>query len=263
MRRDVILSLFIGLAAGYFGGLVGLGGGVIMIPLMTAVLKLTQHQAHGTSLVALIFTGLSGAMAYALSGSVDVVAAIFLAATAMITARFGARFAHALPAWQLKRSFGGFLLFVSLLLLSKPYLPHVTARLGGWEEIVLLLLTGLFTGFLSGMMGVGGGSIMVPAMIFLGGFTQVAAQGVSLLAMVPSGAVGAWTHYRLGNVRTSLLWGLVPGIVLGSFAGGLTAHELTEQMLRIIFAVVQIWMGLRYLRTPRPQDQRRKNMTQP
>ena len=261
MKGEVLLSLVIGLAAGYFGGLVGLGGGVIMIPLMTALLKVTQHQAHGTSLVALIFTGLSGALAYALSGTVDVVAALTLAATAMITARFGARFAHALPAWQLKRSFGAFLLFVSILLVSKPYLPHVSERVGGFWEVVLLLLTGLLTGFLSGMMGVGGGSIMVPAMVFLGGFTQVAAQGVSLLAMVPSGAVGAYTHYRLGNVRTSLLFGLVPGIVLGSFAGGLTAHELTESMLRIIFAVVQIWMGIRYLRTPRPRARQLKKDT--
>ncbi|MBT9283432.1 MAG: sulfite exporter TauE/SafE family protein [Hydrogenibacillus schlegelii] len=251
-RRAAVLGVGIGLLAGYFGGLVGLGGGVIMIPLMVALLKLTQHQAHGTSLVALVFTGLSGALAYALGGSVDVVASLLLAATAMFTARFGARYAHALPEWKLKRAFGAFLLFVSVLLVSKPYLPHVATRLPAAGEAALLLLTGLFTGFLSGMMGVGGGSIMVPAMVFLGGFSQVAAQGVSLLAMVPSGAVGAYTHGRLGNVRPDVLVGLVPGILIGSFAGGLTAHELTEQALRLIFAVVQVWMGIRYLRTPRP-----------
>ena len=55
-----MIYFLIGIVAGMFGGLVGLGGGVIMIPLMVGVLKLTQHQAHGTSLVALVFTGIAG-----------------------------------------------------------------------------------------------------------------------------------------------------------------------------------------------------------
>ncbi len=66
-----IISFVIGLAAGVFGGLVGLGGGLIMIPLMVGILKVSQHRAHGTSLVALVFTGLSGAVSYALNGSID------------------------------------------------------------------------------------------------------------------------------------------------------------------------------------------------
>ena len=57
------MSFLIGFLAGIFGGLVGLGGGVIMIPLMVGILKLDQHKAHGTSLVALVFTGISGAIA--------------------------------------------------------------------------------------------------------------------------------------------------------------------------------------------------------
>ena len=65
------------------------------------------------------------------------------------------------------------------------------------------------------MMGVGGGSIMVPAMVLLAGFPQVLAQGSSLLAMVPAGAVGAHTHFRLGNVVRGLLPGLIPGILGG------------------------------------------------
>ncbi|MFA5323980.1 MAG: TSUP family transporter, partial [Smithella sp.] len=56
----IITSLLIGLTAGAFGGILGIGGGLIMIPLMVEVLKLTQHKAHGTSLVALVFTGIGG-----------------------------------------------------------------------------------------------------------------------------------------------------------------------------------------------------------
>ncbi len=243
------MNFLIGFLAGIFGGLVGLGGGVIMIPLMVGFLKLTQHQAHGTSLVALVFTGIAGAIAYGLQGTIDITASVLIAVTAMVTARTGAHFAHSLPEWRLKRSFGGFLIFVSLLMLVKPYLPHIPGMETGWSKIIVLLVTGILTGFLSGMMGVGGGTIMVPAMVLLAGFAQHTAQGTSLLAMVPAGGVGAYTHWRLGNVRTNLLIGLIPGILIGTYLGGTLAHFLSERTLRLVFAAVLIWTGVRYLRT--------------
>ncbi len=246
------ITFLIGTLSGLFGGLVGLGGGVVMIPLMVGVLRLTQHQAHGTSLVALVFTGIAGAATYALKGTVDLTASLLIAATAMVTARAGAHFAHSLPEWKLKRSFGGFLIFVSLLMLAKPYLPHAIGMDAGWPKIIVLLLTGAFTGFLSGMMGVGGGTIMVPAMVLLAGFNQHLAQGSSLLAMVPAGAVGAYTHGRLGNVKTGLLPGLIPGILIGTWLGSTLALRLPESTLRVVFAAVLIWTGARYLRTRKP-----------
>lgn len=247
------MSFIIGLATGIFGGLVGLGGGVIMIPLMVSVLKMGQLKAHGTSLVALVFTGIVGAATYALQGSVDILASVLLASTAIFTSRAGARYANALPEWKLKKSFGAFLLLVTLLLVLKPYIPHNAELTTGWLKIAILLLTGAFTGFLSGMMGVGGGTIMVPAMVLLTGLPQYTAQGSSLLAMVPAGGVGAFTHWRLGNVNTIVLKGLIPGIIIGTFLGGSFAHFLSEGVLRIIFAAVLTWSGLRYLRTPVPE----------
>ncbi len=248
----VSLSFLAGFLAGVFGGLVGLGGGVIMIPLMVGVLKLDQHRAHGTSLVALVFTGISGAVAYGMRGTVDIAAALLLSTTAIVTARAGAHFAHSLPEWKLKRSFGVFLLFVTIMLLMKPYLPHTQVTATGWPKVAVLLLTGVFSGFLAGMMGVGGGSIMVPAMVLLAGFEQHVAQGSSLLAMVPAGAVGAHAHWKLGNVKTNFLTGLIPGILIGTYLGGTLAHVLSEGMLRIVFAAVLIWTGMRYLRARRP-----------
>ncbi|RTI51198.1 permease, partial [Thermus scotoductus] len=163
-----------------------LGGGTVMIPLMVGILRLSQHKAHGTSLVAVFFTGLMGALTYGLQGSLSLKAALFLAATAILTARLGARYAHSLAEKDLKRAFGFFLLFVSLLLLLKPYLAPVGLVRGEvWEDLTLLLAGGL-TGFLSGMMGVGGGTIMVPAMVLVLGMDQHTAQGTSLLAMVPA-----------------------------------------------------------------------------
>jgi uncharacterized membrane protein YfcA len=245
------MSFIIGLLAGAFGGLLGLGGGVIMIPLMMRCFSFSQHQAHGTSLMALVFTGLSGAAIYFWNGSVDVVAAMCLAGSGMVTARFGAIYANALPEWRLKRAFGVFLIGVSGLLLLKPYLSHLPALshpAAGWGKIAILLASGAAAGFISGMMGVGGGSIMVPALVLLVGLNQYTAQGSSLLAMVPAGTAGALTHWRLGNVVTKILLGLITGIMVGTFLGGSLAHFLTEANLRLVFAAVLIWLGLRDIR---------------
>ena len=247
----VFVSIIIGLVSGLFGGLVGLGGGVIMIPLMVAFFNFDQHQAHGTSLMALVFTGLSGAVTYYLQGSVDIVAAAVLAASAIFTARFGAVYANALPEWKLKKAFGIFVICVSLLLLSKPYLSHLaflSHPTEGWQKIAVLLASGAVAGFLSGMMGVGGGSIMVPALVLAVGHSQYTAQGSSLLAMVPGGSVGAYTHWRLGNVVLRVLPGLVPGIIICTYLGGTLAHLLSEANLRLIFAAVLIWLGTRDIR---------------
>ena len=236
------MGLLIGFLGGVFGGLVGLGGGTVMIPLMVGLLKLPQHRAHGTSLVTVFFTGLVGALTYGLQGSLDLKAALFLALTAILTARFGARFAHGLSERNLKRSFGWFLIAVSFLLLLRPYLAPLGLVQGELLQDLALLLAGAFTGFLSGMMGVGGGTIMVPAMVLLLGMPQHTAQGTSLLAH---------THLRLGNVDRDLALGLVPGVLVGTFLGGELAHVLPEGALRLVFAAVLVWTGWRYARPGR------------
>ena len=255
------MNFFIGLLAGITGGITGGGGGIVMIPLLVWILKLDQHTAHGMSLVALVFTGLAGAVTYAMNGAVDVPAALLMAVTAVVTARAGAHFAHSLPEWKLKRSFGGYLLLVSALMLLKPYLAAPQALSAGAARAIILIMTGTVAGFTSGMMGVGGGAIMIPAMVLLAGFDQHIAQGTSLLVMVPAGSAGAYAHWKLGNVQTALLWGLVPGVLLGSFLGGTMAHSLSDGALRAIFAIMLIWTGIKYLRTRKPQrtDARERN----
>ena len=246
------ISLFIGLAAGAFGGLVGLGGGVIMIPLMVSVLKLDQHSAHGTSLFVLIFTGIAGAISYGLHGNIDVIASVLLAFSAVFTARSGAHFAHSLPAWKLKRCFGYFIIFISILMFTKQYIPDIHLAGGQAARIILFLVTGTVTGFISGMMGVGGGSLMVPVMVLLAGIPQHAAQGSSLLAMVPTSGAGAHKHWQLGNVKKIALPGLIIGIFIGAYTGATLANLFSDFILRIIFGSVLVWTGVRYVMARKP-----------
>jgi uncharacterized protein len=248
-------DILVGLIAGLLGGLVGVGGGVIIVPLMTETLKFRQHEAHGTSLIAVVFTGVAGSVIYYLHGSVDLVAAAVLASMALTTVRLGAQYCCFLPEGTLKRYFGYFLLFVALAFMLKPFLPYVMGGLPPvWIRWLVLVLLGTLTGFISGMMGVGGGSFMIPMMVLFAGITQHVAQGVSLLAMIPASTVGAWTHWQRGNIRTGRLPGLVVGVLAGVYAGGSFAHLIPERELRLVYTALLLYTALRYLRTKSGPD---------
>ena len=239
------MGFLIGLLTGIFGGLVGIGGGVVMVPVMSRILRLSQPRIHGTSLVAVVFSGLSGAFAYALNGTVDYLAALILAVTASLTARAGARYCAVLPGWKLRRYFGFFLIALSLLLIGKPYIGWLAVHpLAGLEKGIALSVIGLATGFIAGLLGIGGGVFTVLGLVLVAGLDQYTAQGCTLLAIVPAGTVGAITHWRHGNVVVSILPGLIGGIVLGAFAGGMFANLLPENLLRVLFAAVLFLLGI-------------------
>lgn len=249
------MSFLIGLVTGIFGGLVGIGGGVIMVPVMSRILRLSQPSIHGTSLVAVVFSGLSGAFAYALNGTVDYLAALILAVTASLTARAGARCCAVLPGWKLRRILGFFLIALSLLLVGKPYIGWLSFHPpAGWEKGLALASIGLATGFIAGLLGIGGGAFTVLGLVFIAGLDQYTAQGCTLLALVPAGTVGAFTHWRHGNVNLSVLPGLIGGIVLGAFGGGMCANLLPENLLRVLFAVVLFVLGIEMIRYSRQAD---------
>jgi len=152
----------------------------------------------------------------------------------------------------LKKFFGGFLIFCSVLLLLKPVLAGWIGVLPDAVSNVALIVTGGATGFLSGLMGIGGATIMIPALILLGGFSQHVAQGTALLVMVPSGFIGAFTHWKLGNVAGGLLFTMIPGIVLGAMAGAGIAQLIPEEPLRWLFVLVAVYMGWRYVKIVSP-----------
>lgn len=242
-------GLLVGLIAGLLGGLVGVGGGVIIVPLMTETLKFRQHEAHGTSLIAVVFTGAAGSVIYYLHGSVELAAAAVLAGMALITVRLGAKYCCFLPEMTLKRDFGFFLVFVALVFLLKPFLPYIMEGSPPvWIRWIVLVLLGALTGFISGMMGVGGGSFMIPMMVVFAGIPQHTAQGISLLAMIPASTLGAWTHWREGNIRTGRLPGLVVGVLAGVLVGGSFAHLIPERELRLVYTAILLYTALRYLR---------------
>lgn len=252
-KRGMHMSFIIGLLAGGFGGFLGVGGGVIMVPLMVHSFRMIQREAHGTSLVALIMTGVVGTATYGMSDAVDYPGAVVLAVSAMGMARVGALCCHRMSEWRLKKAFGLFMLVALALLLAKPYIPTAAVPIAGWAKIGVLAAIGIVTGFASGLLGVGGGMVMIPGMVLLAGMSQITAQGSSLLCMVPVGAVGAYTHWRLGNVRRDILPGLLIGILIGALVGGNFAQYMPESVLRIVFSGLLLWTGIRFLKA-KPEE---------
>lgn len=89
---------------------------------------------------------------------------------------------------------------------------------------------------------------MVPLMVVMGNIGQHTAQGTSLLAMIPASISGASTHYKLGNVKLDVAWGLATGSLVGTYFGATAANQLPDFYLKIAFAVVGVWMGTKYIR---------------
>ena len=217
-----------------------------MVPLLTGWARLDQHSAHGTSLVGVVFTGIVGALVYGNGAAVDWQAAFLVALGAVPATMFAARSSARIPAAVLRRFFGLFLIANAILLQFKGSFP-VTGILDGAAATISLVILGVVVGGLSGLLGVGGGAVMVPGLALGPGFAQQLAQGTSLAAMVPSSAVGAAVHARIGHVRRDVVFPLMAGIAAGSWFGGTSALALPDQTLRLFFSVVLILLGGRYL----------------
>lgn len=116
--------------------------------------------------------------------------------------------------------------------------------------ILLVLLIGLLVGAFSGIVGIGGGILMVPALIFFFHMSQHRAQGTSLAAMLaPVGILAFLEYYRHGNADLKMGLLLAAGFTAGGFFGGIGAQHISELMLRRIFAVTLVVVGVKMLFT--------------
>jgi hypothetical protein len=247
MARVAMQAWLVGLAAGVFGGIGGLGGGVVMVPLLTGWLRLPQHRAHGTSLSAVVFTGVLGVVPYALGGAVALGLAAVLALASVAGSSLAAGLSPRVPAAALRRVFGALVVATGLSLPFDGLLPsHALAA--EWA-LPLGLVIGLLAGSLSGLLGVGGGAVMVPLLVMVFGLDQHVAQGTSLAVMIPAAMAGSVQHLRHGHVERRFAGPLAVGVALGAYVGARAALALPEETLRWLFAVMLVATGLRYLRS--------------
>ena len=256
----VARGLLLGVLAGVLSGLFGIGGGAVLVPLLVLWVAMPQHQAHATSLAAIILTAAWGTLSYALDGEVSYNAGSAIAAGAIVGAWFGAAIMHRLSPAALRLAFGVLIVVVAAeMLIGFTPSEEGWIALGGAAAVVGYVLVGVVAGGLSAVMGVGGGVIMVPAMVLLFGFGQHIAQGTSLFIIIPTAIIGAVRHSRHGYTQWRL--GLILGLggVVGATAGAALALQMDGDLLQRLFGAFLLATGIRLLlrrreRRPEPES---------
>lgn len=237
-------ELPLGLAVGALSGLFGIGGGALAVPGLLW-LRLSQHAAHATSLAAIVLTAAAAVIPFAADGAVDPLAAVALMVGSLAGVSLGAGFMHRIPATGLRLAFVAFLAVVAVRMLVGIELDR-DAHVPDLETVHLLLLlgVGLVTGVLSALLGVGGGLVLVPALVLGFDFSQHAAEGTSLAVIVPTALLGAARHTRRGYThwRTGVTVGT--GGVAGGIGGAVLALSLDGLLLQRLFAGFLILMSL-------------------
>lgn len=243
-------AVAVGLVTGLFSGLLGVGGGPLVVPGMVYLLGTRQHEAIGTSLVVIIPIAVVGSLIFGSSRAVDLPVALVLAIASMVGAVLGARLTQRLSGESLRQAFSVALLIIGGIMIGTAVASALdwsvpgAGRPGGWLFWTLGLGLGLATGILSGLLGIGGGTLMVPGMVLLLGLTQHAAEGTSLAVIIPTAFAGSIAHFRMGNIRFETTAILIVAGVVGAALGALAGLLASEPALRLLFAAYLILTGL-------------------
>lgn len=256
----LLLFLLVGCAAGFIAGLMGIGGGIILIPLFLWAFKVAGmapevivHAAFGTSLAIIIPTAFSSALAHRNRGNVDWHQVLRMAAGSLVGVLVGSSLAAGLPGGVLKACFGAMQISVGsymLLRRSDPVAgdpaPHPLPR---------MLIIGFVVGAFSAFFGVGGGIIAVPLMVLLLGQTMHLAVGNSSGLMIFSAVFGTvsyiwhgWGHphlppYSLGYVNLLVSALIIPTTIYFARHGVRVASRTPHAKLVRVFALFIIAVG--------------------
>jgi uncharacterized membrane protein YfcA len=250
----------VGIGAGISAGLLGLGGGIVLVPGLVWATGMSRHRATATSLLAIIPIAIVAAITYAVApgGSFDAPASGFLVAGSLAGSLIGVRINARLSERGLRIVWA---LVVGVLgaRLAIPFGFHggsttLAITVGGAAILVVL---GLVAGILSGMLGVGGGGVIVPVMVLALGTTQALSQGVSLTSIIPTALVGTAAYHRRGmlEVRPGVVAGLIGAVA--AIPASLLAIALPSAVLRTTFGVVMLLISVRVLRTQLRASQQR------
>lgn len=238
-------AVIVGLAAGLLGGLFGVGGGLIMVPGLVSIAGLDRRLAHGTSLAATLPIASATLITYVSHGNVDWAVALFLAIGAIAGAVVGTALLHVIPKNVLV------VIFVITVLATATQLA-ISSESGGRIDLtvwiaLLLIVVGLLTGTLAGLLGIGGGVIMVPAMVVLLGMAPVVAKGTSVAVIVPTAIMGTIRNRKKANVDIRVA-AVVGGFgVASAIVGGTIADRLSDQVANIMFAALLIFVAITQL----------------
>ncbi len=259
MSLITIGLIALGLVAGVASGMFGIGGGVIIVPVLILLLGFDQHAASGTSLVALLApVSVFAVLAYYRAGKLNLKVALWMAAGLWAGGYFGGLIANNLPNDDLRRAYGVFLLFVAWRfaepvqwwaeLRGQPVTKAPEDSKGNADPSLLLMLgIGALAGVLAGLFGIGGGVIIVPALVALVKFDHKRAVATSLAALLPPNIPAILPYIQSGNldIQAGLLVAL--GLIGGAFIGARIALGLPSQTIKRLYAVFLVLVSIRFI----------------
>jgi uncharacterized protein len=241
------LGLASGMLVGFSLGLVGGGGSILAVPLMVYVVGVAEpHVAIGTSAIAVAANAAINLSNHARGGTVIWSCALIFAAAGMAGAFGGSILGKMVDGQKLLALFALVMIVIALLMLktrSRIGMPDVKASMSNMPAIAGL---GLATGTMSGFFGIGGGFLIVPALMLATGMPIMNAVSSSLVAVTAFGLTTAASYAWSGLVSWALAGLFVAGGIAGGLAGTRSAQHLAERRgaLNIVFAVVIIAVAL-------------------
>ncbi|MHA6251930.1 sulfite exporter TauE/SafE family protein [Oceanobacillus sp. CAU 1775] len=263
-----IFSLLIGLLTAFVGSLMGLGGGVILVPVLLLMASFfdsfswaTPQAIVGISLIVMIFTGLSSTLAYLKVKRVDYKTGLLFLIGSIPGGVIGSWLNQFVDVDSFQLYFGFLMIFISILLFFKkknPVKKELTGsgirhfEFNGIEYTykvnkVAAISLALVVGTLSGLFGIGGGSIMVPAMILLFGFPVHIAAATSMFMIFFVSIFGSITHIALGHIPWEYVLFFIPGAWFGGKLGAKLNQRLSGNTLEWILRGLLIIIGIRMI----------------
>ena len=245
----MIRDLFLGVLVGIFSGVFGVGGGIVLVPILVLLLHVAQKRAQATSLVMVAIAATTGAATYAIGSSVEWAAVPALILGGLVGTWLGTAVVKRTPDTWLQLAFSGLLLIAAARMVwagvnpvsAEPVEMTTAAAVG-------LGLAGLAMGLLSAFLGVGGGVIVIPILVAFFGFSQQLAAGTSLMVMIPIALLGAARLTRAGHTD----WGqgsrIGLGAALGAVGGATLALALDQSILQIGFAILLVFAAVQMTR---------------
>jgi len=250
--RPVVAIVVVGVLAGFLAGLFGIGGGILVVPGLVIVLGMNQRLAHGTSLAAVLPISLASMTTYAINDNVDWTVAVLLSLGSATGVLAGTAYLHIAKTRTLT------VLFAVVLVASavRLFIPvdadgRTTLNIVGAALVVVI---GLASGALAGVLGVGGGIVVVPALILGVGVLPVIAKGTSAAAIIPAALIG--TLRNRSNKNADLSTASIVGVagVLTAIAGSIVSDHLDDDVAIILFAVLLVAVALRLVWQIRAED---------
>jgi uncharacterized membrane protein YfcA len=223
----------------------GVGGGFLMVPLYVVWMGLDQRRSHATSLAAVLPIAIAGAIGYSDSGYVDWKATAALLGGSIFGAIYGVKLLNQVSLKFLQLGFAA-LLYLSALRLIWSSAPH--QLLEGTAATGFLVIIGFFAGVMSGLFGVGGGIVMVPALIISSGMDSLTARGTSLAVIVGSAISGTIANLRKGNVNAT--FAMFSGLagVPATFIGVYLSQQIPQRAALILFSLILITIATQQVR---------------